>query len=182
MFTLVGELPRHLYCYVDASFCQHNGGFIPALWFGLVSYPDRVWGCTVLLENGAIFRNLPTHAIAFNESPPPWGPKDAQTWNCYGQQFTTLEYSYLHGLRIKAIANGQPYLGEYLFTAAPVNDGFSAYPEQAKEFVFVKLDNGRLTVQPTNRLIAEDKSFTTNDAMEFPKGMKVQVDTWSAER
>lgn len=182
-YHLVGQLPNHCYIWVDAQFCQNDTtGFIPAVWYGLVSYPDRVWGCTVMLENGAIFRNLPSHAIAFTPKPQcPWTPHDAQTWNCYGFDFTTLEYTYLHGLRCKVLANKKEYVGRYLFTAAPIGDGFSAYPEQAKEFVFVELDNGRLTVQPTNRIIFDDKSFTTNPNLEFPTKMKLQTEIWSSE-
>lgn len=42
-FSLVGELPRHLYVYVDTEHThQEPRGFIPAVWFGLVSYPGRM--------------------------------------------------------------------------------------------------------------------------------------------
>jgi hypothetical protein len=49
--------------------------------------------------------------------------------------------------------------GEYLFSAAHLLDGYSDSPDQDKEFIFCKLDNGRLTIQPTNRVSFEDKSF-----------------------
>jgi len=70
--------------------------------------------------------------------------------------------------------------GEYLFTAAPINDGYSAYPEQAKEFKFIKLTNGRLTVQPTNRVAFEDLSFT-GTISELPKGLARQSTVWTCE-
>ena len=79
------------------------------------------------------------------------------------------------------VANTYTYTGTYLFTVAPVGDAYSAVPEQAKEFVFVKLDNGRLTIQPTNHVVFRDRSFTTNDAMDFPVGLKRQTETWSCE-
>lgn len=179
--TLVGELPRHIYCYVD-SYLTHKEprGFLPCVWFGLVSYPGRVWGCTLMLECGAIYRNVPAHGIAFTKDADYWEAADAQTWDCYGEGFTTLEYRYLAGLDCRVMANEREHNGQYLFTAAPVGDGFSAYPEQAKEFCFIQLDNGRLTIQPTNHVVFRERSFTDNK-LEFPVGLKRQTDIWSAE-
>ncbi len=181
-FTLVGELPRHLYCYVDSRLTHSKPqGFIPCIWFGLVSYPGRLWGCTIMLECGAIYRNVPCHAMSFSQAPEPeWGPKDAQTWDCYGEQFTCLEYRYLSGLECRAATHSKALNGTYLFTAAPIGDAFSAYPDQAKEFCFIQLDNGRLTIQPTNHVVFRERSFTDN-TLTFPKGLKRQSETWHCE-
>jgi len=181
-YHLVGELPRHIYCYVDSCYTHvQPEGFIPAVWFGLVSYPGRVWGCTVMLESGAVYRNVPAQGIGFSRHPAGvWQPKDVQTWDCYGERFTTLEYRYLAGLEVKVRCDNVVYGGEYLFTAAPVGDGFSAYPEQAKEFCFVRLINDRLAIQPTNHVVFKERSFT-GDEFQMPKGLKRQVDIWSAE-
>jgi hypothetical protein len=69
--------------------------------------------------------------------------------------------------------------GEYWFTVSPVADAFSAVPEQSKEFYFCGLDNGRITAQPTNHVLLEDRSFTT--ALEWPKFLRRQTDWHSAE-
>jgi hypothetical protein len=93
-----------------------------------------------MLESGAIYRNIPAHGIGFSRHPAGvWRPKDVQTWDCYGERFTTLEYRYLAGLEVKVKCDDVVYGGEYMFTVAPIGDGFSAYPEQAKEFCFVRL-------------------------------------------
>jgi hypothetical protein len=187
-FTLVGELPRHLYVFVDAAHTHtERTGFVPALWYGLVSLRARVWGCTVIFESGAVYRNIPPHAIAFYpEAEPNWTVQDAQRWDCYGERFSTIEYRYLAGLEVLAHcnsgANSKNLPGTYLFTAAPVADGFSMAPEQAKEFSFIALDNGRLTIQPTNHVLFRERSFTTNQGMEFPlKDLKRQTEVWSCE-
>jgi len=52
-------------------------------------------------------------------------------------------------------------------------------PEQSKEFKLIKVMNGRFTVQPTDRVIFQDKSFTT--AMEWPVGLKRMDQTFSCE-
>ena len=181
-YTLTGQIPRHLYCWVDTQHTHKEPcGFVRAVWYGLVSYPGRMWGCTVMLESGAVYRNLPTHAIAFDPQPEgEWTPQDALTWDCFGWEFTSLEYDYLRGLDCKVRAGGKEIDGEYLFTVAPIGDGFSAYPEQAKEFTFVELVNGWLTVQPTDHIVFRERSFTDNK-LEFPSGLKRQLDTWTTE-
>lgn len=181
-FSHIGELPRHHYIYVDTTYTHKEPvGFIPAVWFALSAYPARMWGCTVMLESGAVYRNLPPHALAFSPYPEPlWEPHQAQRWDCYGWQFSTIEYSYLRGLDCKVRTACSELEGEYLFTAAPVGDGFSAYPQQHKEFMFVKLDNDRLTIQPTDFIVFREVSFTGPD-LDFPSGLSRQTKIWTAE-
>jgi len=178
----IGQLPRHLYVWVDSKFTHRVPiRWIPAVWFGLVSHPGRAWGCTVLLENGAVYRNLPPHAIAFSADPvSQWNIEDAQTWDCYGEKFTAIEYGYLSGLAVRAkTSDGSVYDGRYLFTVAPLGDGFSEYPEQAKEFTFIRTDSDRLTIQPTNHVLVEEKSFTS--VGDFPSDLRKQTEVWNVE-
>jgi hypothetical protein len=181
----IGNIPRHLYVWVDSKFIHKEPiGFIPAVWFGLNSVAGRVWGIHVLLECGAIFRNLPPQAIAFSKNPQQevWEAKDAQRWDCYSQNWSAIEYTYLAGLKCKAAINSDLALeGNYLFTVCPLDDGFTAYPQQAKEFKFIQLDNDRLTIQPTNCVLIKEDSFTENPEMIFPKGLKVSEQIWSVE-
>jgi hypothetical protein len=187
--SLVGPLPRHLYVYVDTEFTHREiqvSRFIPAVWFGLTCTPGRVFGCTVMMESGAVYRSLPPHALAFchdiddSLQEEPWGAQDAQTWDCYGTDFSALEYPYLAGLRCLAKAGAQELPGQHLFSVAPVGDGFSQVPEQAKEFHFIQLENGRLTIQPTNRIVYEERSFTVGP-LTFPHGLARQTEVYSCE-
>ena len=182
--SLVGPLPRHLYVYVDATFTHreiHGPRYQPAVWFGLTSTPGRMWGCTVMLESGAVYRNLPPHALAFSMHPEePWGVGDAQTWDCYGTDFSVVEYPYLAGLRCLVKAGDNESMGQHLFSVAPVGDGFSAVPEQAKEFHFIRLDSTRLCDVPTDRVVYEEKSFTTGPLV-FPHGLARQTEIYSCE-
>ena len=186
--TLVGSLVTHRYIWVDTTYTHavpQAPRFQPAVWFGLVSLPGRMWGCTVMLESGAVYRALPPMAIAFVASPPEhedWqqSPEEAQTWDCYGIGFTVVEYPYLVGLRCLAKTDTLVQPGQHLFSVAPVGDSFSAVPDQAKEFHFIWLDSGRLTIQPTDRLVYEERSFTTSP-MAFPRGLKRQSVVYSCE-
>lgn len=178
-----GQLPRHLYVFVDSRYTHCNPcGFVPAVWFALISYPGRLWGCTIMLESGAIYRNLPPHALAFTKAPKKlWTPQQAQRWDCYGRHFTTIEYDYLAGLECRARAAKQTYAGEYLFSVMPLEDAFSAAPDQAKEFTFVKLNNGRLTIQPTNHTVFRERSFTNNPKLMMPDNLQRQTEVYTAE-
>lgn len=171
-----GDLPKHIYCWVDSSFIRKDArGFEPCVWFALHSHPGRAWGCHILLECGAVYRNVPPHALAFGVNPDSWSLQQAQMWDCYGSQFSTVEYTLLAGLRM---TTREGYSGRYLFTAIPLRDGYSDHPEQAKEFMFCALDNGRLTIQPTNRVLFHDKSFCE---AAWPANLVVSEKVWRAE-
>lgn len=183
MRSIVSELPRHLYVKVNSAFTHKEPcGMLDAILFALVSVPGRVWGCTVMLESGAVYRALPPHAIAFSDdAEAAWKISDAQRWDCYGYEFSLIEYPYLSGLDCLArIQCGREIEGSYLFTAVPALDGFSAHPEQSKEFSFIKLDNGRLTIQPTDHVVFRERSFT-GDALSFPRGLRRSDRWWSCE-
>jgi hypothetical protein len=139
-----------------------------------------------MLESGAIYRSLPPHALAFDDGmgvdEVDWPLVNAQTWDCYGAQFSTLEYDYLATLDCVASVgpDHRRIEGVYLFTAAHLGDGFSRVPEQAKEFTFIALENGRLTIQPTDRVVFRERSFT-GPTMTFPTDLKRQTTIWSCE-
>jgi hypothetical protein len=175
--TASASLPHHQYVWVDKAFVRKGEvGFEPAVWFGLHSHPGRAWGCTVMLECGAVYRNLPPHAIAFCESPQePWSIQQAQRWDCYGWQFSVLRYTYLVGLQARTKAG---LVCDYLFTAVPVEDAFSEDPAQNKEFMFMRTCEGRLLILPTNDLLFVESSFTVDAG--WPK-LSVSDVVWTSE-
>ena len=181
MNTLIGSIPKHQYIWVDSSFTHEEPqGFQPAVWFGLVSFPSRAWGLNIMLENGAIYRSVPPHAISFNENPEEknWSIDQAELWDCYGYNWSSVEYTFLRGLACTCKIKDKIFSGDYLFTVAPVEDGFSNHPSQSKEFKFIKLNNGRLTIQPTNKVLFSDGSFTDNSSIV---NLKLQTEYYSCE-
>lgn len=177
IYSQSGELPRHVYGWVDMEYLGGEG-WEEVVWFGLSSVVGRMWGCTVMLSCGAVYRDLPLHALASCREAAPWAPRQAQRWDCYSREFTTLEWTYLRGVGLEAKCGDQVEEGTYLFTASPIGDGFSAYPAQAKEFVFASLENGRFTAQPTNRVLFHETSFCTP---RWPEGLKRMERVFSCE-
>jgi len=173
------NLPHHLYVHVDSSFFR--GGeqrFEPAVWFALRSEPNRAWGCTVLTEEGAVYRNLPPHSLSFSKDPEPnWTLPQAQCWDCYGTAFDTIKYTYLSDLTARY--DGTEDRATCLFFACPHSDGFSAAPDQSKEFAFLRTRGDRLLVRPTNRLLFEERSFTTDTG--WPTDILTATKIWECE-
>jgi len=65
-------------------------------------------------------------------------------------------------MRMTAKIGKDIHQGQYLFEATHLDEGWSNCPEQDKTFYFIQLDNGRLTIQPTNRITFVDGSFIKN--------------------
>jgi hypothetical protein len=168
IYSQAGQLPHHQYCFVEASFLGLSGAaFIPCVWFGLVSIPGRMWGCTIMLECGAVYRAVPPHALAFDPQPElDWRPDHAQRWDCYGTDFTTIEYTFLRGLECQIKCADQIITGDYLFTAAPIGDSWS------------RTDGERLTIQPTDKVIFIEKSFTEH---QWPTGLRTTDKIYTCE-
>lgn len=177
------DLPIRIACYVDSAMIRKDGkGFEPCDWFAITAKPGRMWGCHVLLhEGGAFYRDIPPHWLAFRADPEPvWTPSQAQLWDCYGWDFGTIAYERLNELDTTARVQGQDLDGRYLLNAVPYGDGFSLDPIQNKEFVFVALDNGRLTIQPTNKVKFQCKSVTPKRP-EWPADLVPMDTAWTAE-
>jgi len=182
-----GSLPQHIYCHVERLYTRNGiqDGTEPCVWFGLRSYPGRAWGCHVMLECGAVVRDIPLDGLLQNarDDSDGWLLDMAQHWDCYSNQFSLVRYTYLQGLEARVKCgrgeDEEEHLGEYLFTACPMNDGFSAEPEQSKEFMFLALRNGYYTAQPTNRVLFIERSFT--DDTGWPTDIQRQSKVWSCE-
>lgn len=131
------------------------------MWVGLTAIPGRAWGINVILRDGdALYRNIPPHAVAFSSDPDPiWTIQQAELWDCYSYGFATLQNPILRSLSVRAKIREGIYLGEYLFSTTHLHDGWSDAVEQDKEFIFIRLNNNRLTIQPTNKVAFIDESF-----------------------
>lgn len=183
LFTGSGSLPKHIYCNVQRSAIRRDVTdttlLEPVVWFGLNSMHGKVWGCHILTEDGAVIRNVRPNALFFGDRAEEFFPlpiNKTQVWDCYGSQFSLHEYDYLRGLEcavsIDAPSGWESDSGHYLFTAIPMNDAYTAEPAQSKEFMFIALDSGHLTIQPTDKVAFFDRSF--NDKNRMPQNIKRQ--------
>lgn len=181
IYSKIAPLPKHHYIWVDSCFTHENPcGWQEAMWVGITSIPGRMWGLNVIFRNGGmLYRGVPPHAVSFSKTNNLWMKHEAQMWDCYSNDFTILENPILAGFRIRAKCNGTIHMGEYLFELTHLNDGWSNSPEQDKTFYFIKLNNGRITILPTNRIVFEDLSFI-QEMSELPK-LKLSSTIYSCE-
>jgi hypothetical protein len=179
-YTKIGALPTHRYIWVHSYYTHEEPvGLVEAMWVGLTSIPGRAWGINIILrDGGALYRNIPPHAVAFRKDVDDWEISQAQLWDCYSYDFTVLQNPIMRGMEVTVKVEDLILHGEYLFSVTHLHDGWSDSPDQDKEFIFVKLNNGRLTIQPTNRVRFIDHSFTTN---ELPK-LKLQETIYTCEK
>lgn len=177
--TLALDLPFHVYGYLHRTFLSAGqcDGWEPCVWFGLTCPRNRSVGLSVLLACGAVYRELPPQAFAFREDAPVWTLQQAQAWDCFGGSAQTIEYRYLREFPVKVIASD--LTGTYLWTVEFGEDGFSRDPGQAKCLHVIALDNGRLTLQPNDRLLWFDASFTAPGPP--PTWLRRQTQVWGVE-
>lgn len=167
LYTKIGSLPFQLYVQVDSSFLyKEPKGWVEGMAVSLTSIPGRSWSWNIILaEGGALYRQLPTHALALKTSSTSWKLDQSGLWNCYSYQFTIIHNPILEGMRLTAKIGNQIYKGNYLWSVTFINDGWSRTPEQDKEFYFIVLDNGRITIQPTNKITFNDSSFVNTTSI-----------------
>ena len=185
MPTLLANLPRHLYIYVcnEALSQGQRSGVTRASWFGLVSLPNKVWGATVLLENGAVYTPVPLHTIRTESSKDAgydvWNPSDAQRWDCFGYDFTVIEYEQLAGRDVEAYIDGKWFQSTYMFTAQHYGDAYSQTPEQTKQYHFVDVHGLGIAALPTNCCVFHERCFTKPDGK--PDWLRVSKEYPSCE-
>lgn len=130
----------------------------------------------VLLECGALYRELPPHAWAFRPDAPVLTLGRCQAWDCFGGTAQAIEYAYLRELPVQMIADKAK--GGYLFTVEWGDNGFSRYPEQSKALHALSMYGG-VTFQPGNAFTVHESSFTANDG--DCSWLRRQRHVWGAE-
>ena len=179
------DLPRHRYVHVLESAVLRDGAperTIPCVWWGMSATPNRMFGCHVLLESGAIVVDLPLHVLRHHtDALVPWTPQEAQRWDAYGWDIAAHEPTYLAGLRCRVLSPDHRSVvgsGDLWFYLDHGRDGYSMHPAQHKHHWVVALDNGAFTCIPQDMMLVQEDSFTED--VGIPR-IKRQQDIWSCE-
>jgi hypothetical protein len=78
-----------------------------------------------------------------------------------------------------ANVRGEWIKGRYLFQTSFIDDSYSLQPEQDKTFFWIRLDNDRLTILPTNKVTFIDASFVdTTKPLEW---LKLQTEIYRCD-
>jgi hypothetical protein len=160
-------------CLVRGNFLRnqqdsHDLKF-PCNIFGVASLSDRVPMFHFLMEDGAIWWRMPINAFCWKEDAPELDIHDQVLWNSFSPYVTVTVFHSLRGMRMEYLdRHRKKHQGEYMMTFdwhSPepniVNPGWSENPGQHKCGHLIKLDDGNFAIQPNNRVILKDPSFTT---------------------
>jgi len=183
-YTRLAPIPHHIYGYVDKSFiCKEEKGWMECAWFGIHAHAGRAITLTLHLKNGAVYRHVPPHAFAFEETAPEWSIQQAQAWDAFGDEFSIVTYPYLKCLEALVPLNIRLSVtawAQYLFSVEFLHDGWSEAPDQSKAFHFFRTHDDRLTIQPGDSCLFWDTSFNTNKG--FPTNLKTADQWWEVGR
>lgn len=174
------SLPQHFYAQVRERFLYDEDPartkLIPCVVFGIASTPSRAVGFHILTEHGAMFADIPLHALVHKITAPELPLDFLECWDCFGYDVTAVVFEYLREMSVAVyLKKSQWREGLYVCSLDWIANGFSDTPEQHKVMHLIALDNGCYALQPNNRCRWTDQSFTDNK--KWPERPDFQVNT-----
>ena len=168
----------------NEHFYQHDGrkGMTDVIVFGAQSVAGRALTFHVMTEEGAVRSRVPVHMLAWKDDSETMPLDHLQLWDCFGNNVSCTAFEYLDQMRVKTLfKDGNYYWGSYIMTFDWYANPSSDEPTQYKCAHMIKLDNGSFALQPNNRLMWKDMSFTTKQFPDKPDWM-VDDKVWICEK
>lgn len=160
------EIPP-IECFVRAEYMrQHKdsqGTIHPCVIFGLASIPGQVPLFHFLMEDGGIWWRMPIAAFC-QHACQPLPLSELMMWDSFSRFPAVTRFEMLANKRLvyRSRSNVKRW-GRYLFTidwSAPDGTGFSETPGQHKCGHVIALDDGNFAIQPNNRVLLFEPSYT----------------------
>jgi len=179
-------------CFIRAEYLRNledsHGTVFPCLVFGFSSIPTRVPLFHFLMEDGGIWWRMPISAFCWKPDAEPMKLEDLVLWDSFSYSASVSVFYILKDKRVQYISRDKKtYTGTYMFTidwfSGNYNNldiGFSEAPGQHKCGHVIKLDNGNFAIQPNNRILIQDPSFTTKSGKMIIE-RKLNSNIWSVE-
>lgn len=167
---------------------SHDKKF-PCLIFGMCTIPAQAPLFHFVMEDGGLWWRMPIHAFSWKEDAEEQPLDELVLWDSFSYHVSVTQYPYLKNRNVTFTSRRRvKYGGKYLFTldwAASTDSGdtdflFSEYPSQHKCGHFIAMDNGNFAIQPNNRLILHDPSYTIKEDILIHRMYNNTV--WTAER
>jgi len=161
----------------------------PCYIFGMSSIPSQAPLFHFIMEDGGLWWRMPIQAFCWKEDAPQQELDELVLWDSFSYHASATCFPLLKNKTCKFISRRRVnYTGRYLFTLdwAASNDmsdtdfGLSEFPSQHKCGHVIAIDNGNFAIQPNNRLILHDPSFTVKEDLVINR--KYNNTLWTAER
>jgi hypothetical protein len=125
------------------------------------------------MEDGGLWWRMPINAFCTEPGVPEVDIHNLVLWNSFSPYITVTQFSNLKNMRMQYIDRTKTKVsGKYLFTldwhnpdSNRLDDGYSENPAQHKCGHIIERDDGNFAIQPNNRTLLFEPSFTTKDKL-----------------
>jgi hypothetical protein len=125
------------------------------------------------MEDGGLWWRLPISAFCSKPGVPQEDLHNLVLWNSFSPSITVTKFANLANMRMAYIDRTKTKIhGKYLFTLDWHNPdynrldvGYSETPDQHKCGHVIQRDDGNFAIQPNNRVLLFEPSFTTKDKL-----------------
>ena len=153
---------------------EDAGVFDTCCAFAIQSVTGKILTFHIMTDYGMMRSRVPISEL-FLKEPTNDIPADfKQLWDCFGENVSVIEYSYLSEKRCKVILKDKTIVwATYLFTVDWFRNSYSDEPNDYKCGHVLVADDGYLLCQPNNRIYWKDSNFITKEFPISPKEFKV---------
>ena len=142
--------------------------------FAIQSIAGKILTFHIMTDYGMMRSRVPISELFVNEPDNDIPADFKQLWDCFGENVSVIEYSYLSEKRCKVILKDKTEVwATYLFTVDWFNNSYSDEPTDYKCGHVLVADDGYLLCQPNNRIYWKDSNFITKEFPISPKDFKV---------
>lgn len=142
--------------------------------FAIQSVAGKILTFHIMTDYGMMRSRVPISELFLNEPKNDIPADFKQLWDCFGENVSIIEYSYLVEKRCKVVLKDKTFVwATYLFTVDWFNNSYSDEPTDYKCGHVLVADDGYLLCQPNNRIYWKDSNFITKEFPISPKEFKV---------
>jgi hypothetical protein len=142
--------------------------------FAIQSVAGKILTFHIMTDYGMMRSRVPISELFLNEPTNDIPADFKQLWDCFGENVSIIEYSYLSEKRCKVVLKDKTIVwATYLFTVDWFNNSYSDEPTDYKCGHVLVADDGYLLCQPNNRIYWKDSNFITKEFPISPKEFKV---------
>lgn len=142
--------------------------------FAIQSIAGKILTFHIMTDYGMLRSRVPISELFDREVNDDIPSDFKQLWDCFSENVSVIEYSYLAEKRCRVILKDKTFTwATYLFTVDWFNNPYSDEPSDYKCGHVLLSDSGYLLCQPNNRIYWKDSNFITNEFPIEPKEFKV---------
>jgi len=150
--------------------------------FAIQSIAGKILTFHIMTDYGMLRSRVPISELFFHETDKDIPSDFKQLWDCFSENVSVIEYSYLAEKRCRVILKDKTLVwATYLLTVDWFSNSYSDEPTDYKCGHILVADDGYLLCQPNNRIFWKDSNFITRDFPVDPKEFKVDTELQCVE-